>query len=403
MKLSLETITVLFILPLTVFSSCTFKKKTAVKFLIPLASSSTANTSSSNLTSLIPSAGSLSPSFSSTVYSYSISVGSAVSSIQFTPTASDSSAAITVNGASVASGSLSSVLPLTTGTNTVTVTVSVSSSSSTYTITVTRNAASANLSSLTASPMSFYPSFSSSTTAYSATVSNSVSSITLTPAVTDPSASVTVNGTAVSSGSPSGGISLSAGTNSITIAVTAADGSVSSYSLTVYRLSATQKRLFVTSSSYNGNLGGPTGADTKCNADSNKPADGSTYKAVLSDAASRMACSTANCTLVSENVNWPLGANLTYLRSTDGSAVFISNSAGIFIFGTLTAPVESSGSNDYWTSINANWTSIGSHCSGWTASTGSGRVGTSDQTNSNAIFSGSSGCSNSNRLLCAEQ
>lgn len=401
MRLIFKSITVFLFLLFTVFSACSFKKKTAIKFLIPLASSSAANSSvSGTLTSLIPSTGTLSPSFSSTVYSYTMTVGSSVSSIQFTPTASDSSVSISINGISVSSGSASSAVSLTSGANTVTVTFGVSV---TYTITVTRTPSSASLTSLTASPMSFYPTFSSSTTAYTATVSNSVSSITLTPAVSDTSAVITVNGVAVASGSASSAVSLSSGNNSIPITVTAPDGSVTSYTLTVYRLNASQRRLFVTSSTTNGNIGGVTGADTLCSSDANKPTDGGTYKAVLVDASlNRRACSSANCTLVTENINWVLGANITYLRSLDGTVIFTTNSAGIFPFGTASASIDT-GSDQYFTGLNSNWTLNGSHCTSWTSNTGSGRIGSSDQTGGTMIENGGGGCNTSKKLLCAEQ
>lgn len=402
MRLIFKSITVFLFLLFTVFSACSFKKKTAIKFLIPLASSSAANSSvSGTLTSLIPSTGTLSPSFSSTVYSYTMTVGSSVSSIQFTPTASDSSVSISINGISVSSGSASSAVSLTSGANTVTVTFGVSV---TYTITVTRTPSSASLTSLTASPMSFYPTFSSSTTAYTATVSNSVSSITLTPAVSDTSAVITVNGVAVASGSASSAVSLSSGNNSIPITVTAPDGSVTSYTLTVYRLNASQRRLFVTSSTTNGNMGGVTGADTLCSSDANKPTDGGTYKAVLVDASlNRRACASGNCTVAAgNNISWALGANLTYLRSSDGTVIFTTNSAGIFAFGTASASVDT-GSNQYFTGLNSDWTLNGSHCTSWTSNTGSGRIGSSDQTGSTMIENGGSGCNTSKNLLCAEQ
>ena len=50
------------------------------------------------------------------------------------------------------------------------------------------------------------------------------SAITLTPTVTVPGATVTVNGTAVSSGAASGAITLNVGSNTITTVVTAQDG-----------------------------------------------------------------------------------------------------------------------------------------------------------------------------------
>ena len=77
------------------------------------------------------------------------------------------------------------------------------------------------------------PVFSSGVTAYTATVA--AGSLTVTPTVTDAKSSVQVNGTAVTSGTPSGGISLSVGDNNISVMVTAEDGTQTSYTVTVTR------------------------------------------------------------------------------------------------------------------------------------------------------------------------
>ena len=58
----------------------------------------------------------------------------------------------------------------------------------------------------------------------------------MTPSVTDATATVTVNGTTVASGSASGAISLSVGSNTITTVVTAQDGvTTSTYTVSVTR------------------------------------------------------------------------------------------------------------------------------------------------------------------------
>ncbi|MEI6377692.1 MAG: MBG domain-containing protein, partial [bacterium] len=72
---------------------------------------------------------------------------------------------------------------------------------------------------------------------YTASVANSTTSITVTPTVTQANATVTVNGTSVTSGTASGSISLPVGPNTITVAVTAQDGvTVRSYTVAVTRL-----------------------------------------------------------------------------------------------------------------------------------------------------------------------
>jgi hypothetical protein len=82
----------------------------------------------------------------------------------------------------------------------------------------------ANLSNLVLSTGTLSPAFSSTTTSYTASVANSVTSITVTPTEQDTTATTTVNGTAVNSGTASGPISLAVGANTITTVVTAQDG-----------------------------------------------------------------------------------------------------------------------------------------------------------------------------------
>ena len=96
----------------------------------------------------------------------------------------------------------------------------------TYSIVVTRAAAvssDATLSGLTISSGTLTPGFASGTTSYTDSVGNGVSSVTVTPTVNQGSATVTVNGTPVTSGTASGAISLAVGPNTITVKVTAQD------------------------------------------------------------------------------------------------------------------------------------------------------------------------------------
>jgi len=80
----------------------------------------------------------------------------------------------------------------------------------------------ADLSSLTISAGVLNPAFSSAQTAYSAMFIGH-NTVTMTPTISDPGATVTVNGTTVASGQASGSITLSPGTNTITVLVTAQD------------------------------------------------------------------------------------------------------------------------------------------------------------------------------------
>jgi hypothetical protein len=79
------------------------------------------------------------------------------------------------------------------------------------------------------------PTFASGTTAYTASVSNATTSITVTPTRSEANATITVNGTAVTSGNASGAINLTVGANTITTVVTAQDGTTKTYTVTVIR------------------------------------------------------------------------------------------------------------------------------------------------------------------------
>ncbi|EOW6759030.1 autotransporter domain-containing protein [Cronobacter malonaticus] len=93
----------------------------------------------------------------------------------------------------------------------------------------------ATLSGLSFSGGALSPGFSAGNTSYHATVDYAVTSVTLTPITTHSAATVTVNGSVVSSGSASPSVNLSVGVNTLTIVVTAEDGTTKNYSLTIQR------------------------------------------------------------------------------------------------------------------------------------------------------------------------
>jgi gliding motility-associated-like protein len=193
------------------------------------------------LSNLSLSVGTLFPAFGNNTITYAASVGNANTSMTATPTATDASATIKVNGATVASGSPSAAIPLSVGANTLTtvVTATDGTTTNTYTVTVTRAPSSnATLAGIVLSSGTLSPAFSGGTTGYTATVNGATASITVKPTVADNTATVTVNGTAVTSGTASGAITLNLGANVITIVATAQDGSTTqTYTLTVTKLS----------------------------------------------------------------------------------------------------------------------------------------------------------------------
>jgi len=193
-----------------------------------------------NLVNLAISSGTLTPAFGAGTLNYTASVSYATASVTVTPTVSDPDATITVNGVMAVNGSKSKVIPLTVGSNTISTVVTASDgmTSQTYTITVTRFSNNTLLSKLTTAA----PAVTLTTVTgpgyknYTASIANTVSSIKIAPTTSDPNATVTVNGVAVISGTPSSAIALTVGVNTITTVVTAQDGVThNSYIITVTR------------------------------------------------------------------------------------------------------------------------------------------------------------------------
>jgi len=170
---------------------------------------------------------------------YTASVSSGTSSIETLLVSSDSAATITVNGTAVTSGTTSSPLPLAVGPNAITILVTAQDgvTTETYVITVTR----APSSNAFLSSVGLTNPFEVLTTVtgpdykdYTASVSSGTSSIEALPVTSDPAATLTVNGTAVTSGTTSNPLPLAVGPNAITIVVTAQDGvTTENYVITV--------------------------------------------------------------------------------------------------------------------------------------------------------------------------
>lgn len=205
--------------------------------------SSTALSSNAALSALTLSTGTLSPTFAADTTSYSVTVANTVTSLTVTPVVSDSGATVTVNGVTVASGSASAAIALSVGTNAITVVVTAPSGSTrAYVVTATRQAAAlsndASLSALALSQGALTPAFAAATTAYTVAVANTITSITITPTAAQSAARITVNGTVVTSGTASAGITLPVGTTTIPVVVTAPDGATTrQYSIAVTRAS----------------------------------------------------------------------------------------------------------------------------------------------------------------------
>ena len=224
--------------PTTVTVIVTAQDSTTKTYIITLTRAALSD--NADLAGLTISSGTLSPQFSSSVTAYTASVDNSVTQVTVTPTASDSSATIAVNGNIVTSGTGHILTGLTAGEPT-TVTVIVTaqdSTTKTYIITLTRAALSdnADLAGLTISSGTLSPQFSSSVTAYTASVDNSVTQVTVTPTASDSSATIAVNGNTVTSGTGHILIGLTAGEpTTVTVIVTAQDSTTKTYIITLTR------------------------------------------------------------------------------------------------------------------------------------------------------------------------
>ena len=183
----------------------------------------------------------VSEGFHSTVTSYVGSAANSVTETTVTPTVNDSGAsyAIKLGGVTDSDGTVS----LAVGSNVITVEVTAEDgeTSRTYTVTVTREQAptpekssDATLSALALSGVNF-GTFDSTTISYSARVANSVTQTTVTPTVNHSGASYVIKLGGVEDAD--GTVSLTVGSNTITIEVTAEDDSTTkSYTVTVTRV-----------------------------------------------------------------------------------------------------------------------------------------------------------------------
>jgi gliding motility-associated-like protein len=217
------------------------------------------------LSALSLSSGTLTPNFDPATTSYTSTVSTTTSTLTVTPTVNDPNATVTVNGSTVSSGTASGNITLNYGPNTITtqVTAQDGSTQNTYTVVVTRSLnTDATLSALSLSSGTLTPNFDPATTSYTSTVSTTTSTLTVTPTVNDPNATVTVNGSTVSSGTASGNITLNYGPNTITTLVTAQDGSTQkTYTVVVIRslnTDATLSALSLSSGTLTPNFSGST-------------------------------------------------------------------------------------------------------------------------------------------------
>ncbi|MDO8618410.1 MAG: LamG-like jellyroll fold domain-containing protein [Candidatus Daviesbacteria bacterium] len=164
----------------------------------------------------------------------------------------------------------------------------------------------------------------------------------------------------------------------------------------------TGSRVFVTSTAYNGNLGGLAGADSKCQARAEAVNLGGTWKAWLSDSTT-----SASSRLTHNNGPYILLNGLVIANDwsdlTDGSL-----RSSIFITETgqpiTTLPGHDSRYNSVWTGTNEDGKSATYNCENWTTTQASGLYGDSWVATKNWTNSFWQTCAALNWLLyCFEQ
>ena len=179
---------------------------------------------------------SLAPAFAKAAGSYTASVGYDASTVTLTPTAESATATIKVNGTIVASGGTSGAISLNVGSNnTITVAVTTPSGvSQNYTIAVTR-ADSSYLNTLTIksgmSGFTLVPTFDPKVLNYSSSAGTKPSA-TVTPTAQSPAATITVNGTPITTAAPSVVVPMNSASNLVEIKATNA-GVTCTYQITI--------------------------------------------------------------------------------------------------------------------------------------------------------------------------
>ena len=165
-----------------------------------------------------------------------------------------------------------------------------------------------------------------------------------------------------------------------------------------------EKTVFVTSVSFNGNLGGLTGADDKCQAQADGPASvvpSGTYLAWLSDGTDSPA---TRFTKSAHPYMLPDGSKIAedFTDLTDGSILHPID------IDTTGEPV---GSKRFWTGTNADGTKFSSRtsvaCAGWTADPLANFYGVAGRTHLSSGLWSSKGrpylCTRTYRLACFQQ
>lgn len=155
--------------------------------------------------------------------------------------------------------------------------------------------------------------------------------------------------------------------------------------------------IFMTTGTYDGALGGFSGADAICDGEF----DGT--KALLAQGGVRMPCNPGVTCDISHNIDWVLLPNTTYYRADGLTEIGTTNSAGIFPF-PLDAAFSASSTAEIWTGLQSTW-ETGFSCGGWVMNSSAvGLSWFSDQVAEGSIVADTfADCGVARRLLCVQQ
>ena len=160
----------------------------------------------------------------------------------------------------------------------------------------------------------------------------------------------------------------------------------------------TSKQVFVTSTTYGGNLGGVSGADIKCQTQAAAAGLSGIYKAWISSktesASSRLTHSTLPYKLVNGTSvanNWSDFADTSHFAKINITELGTTATGQVWTNSTSTGGIYS--------------TALGAHCNNWTENTSArkGRVGSTAYTTGRWTSDANVNCSTARRLYCMQQ
>lgn len=176
-----------------------------------------------------------------------------------------------------------------------------------------------------------------------------------------------------------------------TCSVTNGSGTMGSSNVTNVSVSCAANILsiFISSATYDGNLGGISGADAHCDSEF------SGTKAMVVYASDRMACANPSC-------NWVLAPSTTYYRADGTTPIGTTDSSAVFPFPLDNSLTGSSG--EIWTGLSDTWTT-GFVCGGWILNSSAvGVAWATDATASASIVADSfADCAVARPLACVQQ